>query len=134
MPEGKEKMDMMKVLTICEPFVTPIAERKKQFETRSYPTKYRGTLYIHTSKKIMADPVPDAKRKMPLGCIVIKATLTDCVEMTAEWIEKIKTEQPEEYAYGFYEVGRYAWKLENVEVIEPIPARGMLGIWNYKQQ
>ena len=121
-----------KCLTICEPFVTPIAEGKKRYETRSYPTRYRGTIYIHTSKRVMADPVPGAERKMPLGCIVIKATLTDCIKMTEEWIEKIRTESPDEYAFGFYEVGRYAWQLENVEVINPIAARGMLGIWNYK--
>ncbi|MDP5017672.1 MAG: hypothetical protein NWQ43_10280, partial [Dolichospermum sp.] len=31
---------------------------------------------------------------------------------------------------GLWEVGRYAWKLENVEILdEPIPARGMPGLW-----
>lgn len=123
----------MKVLTICEPYVSPIAQGEKHYETRSYPTRYRGEIYIHTSKKVMKDPVDGIEKIFPLGHIVIKATLTDCIQMTEEWIEKVKKESPEEYALGFYSVGRYAWRLENVETIEPIAARGMLGIWNYEK-
>ena len=33
---------------------------------------------------------------------------------------------------GHYEVGRYAWVLEDVEPITPIKVKGQLGIWNYK--
>ncbi|QFS49656.1 hypothetical protein GXM_07150 [Nostoc sphaeroides CCNUC1] len=30
-----------------------------------------------------------------------------------------------------WEVGRYAWKLENIQILtEPIPAKGYLGLWN----
>ena len=51
--------------------------------------------------------------------------------MTEEFIQKIKTETNES-DYGRYEVGRYAWKLELIEVLEePISAKGKLGIWNY---
>lgn len=121
----------MKVLTICEPYVTPIGRGVKHFETRSYPTNYRGVIYIHTSKRVMPDPVPGAETAYPLGCIVLRAELVNCIRMTEEFIRKVKEESPEEYAYGFYEVGRYAWELKNVEEITPIPARGMLGIWNY---
>ena len=52
--------------------------------------------------------------------------------MTEEFIQKIKTETNESN-YGRYEVGRYAWKLELIKVLEePIPAKGKLGIWNYE--
>ena len=37
----------------------------------------------------------------------------------------------EEYICGHYEVGRYAWIVEDVKVIEPIEAKGILGLWNY---
>jgi len=36
-----------------------------------------------------------------------------------------------EYKCGHYEVGRYAWILEDVEIIKPIKAKGKLGIWNF---
>ena len=54
--------------------------------------------------------------------------------MTEEFIQKIKNETNESN-YGRYEVGRYAWKLELIEVLEePIPAKGKLGIWNNEEE
>jgi len=44
-------------------------------------------------------------------------------------IKKNKTE----YICGHYEIGRYAWILDDVEIIEPIKAKGQLGIWNYNK-
>lgn len=120
----------MKVLTIKEPYVSPIAQGIKHYETRSWPTNYRGEIYIHTAKATLPDPVRGMKKVFPLGCIVLKARLTDCIRMdeafiaSLPWIEK---------QLGFYEPGRYAWKLEDIEIIAPIPARGQLGIWNYER-
>ena len=37
----------MKVITIKQPFATLIAEGMKQYEFRTWRTKYRGELYIH---------------------------------------------------------------------------------------
>lgn len=120
---------MAKALTIKEPYVTPIGLGKKRYETRSWPTNYRGPIYIHTAKTVMPDPVEGCERIFPLGCIVIKANLTDCIKMDQAFIDKIK-EDPDEYAFGFYEVGRYAWKLEDIEILEtPIKVNGKLGIW-----
>ena len=124
---------MKKVLTILEPYVSPIAQGKKHFETRSWPTNYRGTIYIHTGKKTMPDPVDGLEKIFPLGCIVIKAELTDCIPMDEKFISEIKKDEME-YKLGFYSVGRYAWKLENIEVIKPIPAKGKLGIWTYREE
>lgn len=122
----------MKVLTIKEPYVTPIALGKKHYETRSWKTNYRGPIYIHTAKTVMPDPVEGCEKIFPLGCIVLKANLTDCIKMDEEFIAKIK-QDPDEYAFGFYEVGRYAWKLEDVEVLDCFrEAKGKQGIWEVK--
>jgi hypothetical protein len=49
-----------------------------------------------------------------------------------ELIEKVKKNNTE-YICGRYEIGRYGWILEDIEVLdEPIKAKGQLGIWNYK--
>lgn len=122
----------MKVLTIKEPYVTPIALGKKHFETRSWGTKYRGEIYIHTAKTVMPDPVEGCEKIFPLGRIVLKAKLTDCIKMDEDFIESIR-KNPDEYAFGFYEVGRYAWKLEDIEIIDPIKVNGHQSIWNYKE-
>jgi hypothetical protein len=124
----------MKVITIKEPYVTPFAIGMKHYETRSWKTNYRGEIYIHTSKK-KDDTIPALEAIMetelfPLGCIVLKGNLTDCIKMDDEFIKGIKKD-PLEYISGFYKAGRYAWKIEDIEVIEPIKAKGSLGIWNY---
>lgn len=51
--------------------------------------------------------------------------------MDEDYVNNIKKNK-QEYLCGHYEVGRYGWVLELIEVLkEPIPAKGHLGIWNY---
>ena len=39
-----------------------------------------------------------------------------------------------ERAFGDYSEGRYIWLLENVKLLpEPIPAKGMLGLWEWDE-
>lgn len=118
----------MKVISIKEPYASLIMMKKKKIETRSFKTKYRGEIYIHASKTksnkeyLIDNPKP--------GYILCKCNLVDCIYMDEDFINKIKKE--EEYNYGLYEVGRYAWILDDIEKIEPIYAKGQLGIWNFK--
>ena len=53
------KEDNMKVLTIKQPWATLIMQGDKRFEFRSWKTKYRGELYIHTSSKVFNNPIVD---------------------------------------------------------------------------
>ena len=130
----------MKVLSIKEPFASLIKEKVKLIETRSWKTNYRGELYIHASlKKIdlkderikkLLKYIPN--KEMQYGKIICKCILTDCIYMDKNFIKEIKKDK-QEYLCGYYEIGRYAWKLEVIKVLkEPIIAKGRLGIWNYK--
>lgn len=78
----------------------------------------------------MPDPIEGIERIFPLGHIVLRATLTDCIPMDGEFLAEIE-KNPTEMALGFYSAGRYAWKLENIEVIDPIETAGHLGIWEF---
>ncbi len=55
---------------------------------------------------------------------------------TRSWklpINNMKENNYQEYICGEYSVGRYAWILENVELLDkPILAKGHLGVWNYE--
>ena len=42
----------MKVLTIKQPFTTLIAEGLKEYEFRTWKTKYRGEFLIHAGKGV----------------------------------------------------------------------------------
>ncbi len=130
----------MKVLSLLEPWASLINEKVKYIETRSWKTNYRGELYIHaSSKKLNNKQLIEYKDKLDIlnninfnyGHIICKCNLIDCVYMTEEFIEKVK-ENREEYISGGYEVGRYAWILEDIQTLEnPIKTKGKLGIWNY---
>lgn len=55
--------------------------------------------------------------------------------MTQDYIDSIKNNNYSEYICGKYEVGRYAWVLENIEKLDKqIFANGKLNIWNYKEE
>lgn len=67
------------------------------------------------------------------GYIICKCNLVDCIYMTEEFINDIKKNNKTEYLLGIYEVGRYAWLLEDITPIEKIESKGKLGIWTYKR-
>lgn len=126
----------MKVLSIKEPWASLIMNGTKKIETRSWKTKYRGEIYIHASlskTKITKPEVYELIKDMNFKCgyIICKCNLVDCIYMTDEYVNDMKTNHYEEYICGHYEVGRYAWIVEDVRVIEPIEAKGKLGLWNY---
>ena len=126
----------MKVITIREPFATLIKDKVKIYETRSWKTNYRGEIYIHAAKiRSKASNVSIAstylKSKENPEHIICKCLLKDCIYMDEDFISEVKKNK-EEYNSGHYEVGRYAWQLEVIEVLkEPIYAKGQLGIWNF---
>lgn len=128
----------MRVLSVKEPFATLIASGYKCIETRSWKTNYRGELFIHASgksidKKYLEDSyiskIIDGL-KMNYGNIICKVNLVDCIYMDEKFIEKIK-QNNKEYQLGVYEIGRYAWIIDNIELIYPIKAKGKLNIWKY---
>ncbi len=130
----------MKALSIKEPFASLILNKKKKIETRSFKTNYRGKLYIHAS--LSKNSVKDDKRLKKLlellpnnyefkyGKIICECNLVDCVFMDNEFIKKIKKNKIE-YLCGHYDIGRYAWILNDVKVVDEIPIKGKLGIWNF---
>jgi len=131
----------MKVISIKEPFATLIANGIKKIETRSWKTNYRGEIFIHASGKsidkefltndFIVDLIKDTD--MNFGNIICRCNLVDCVYMDEEFLEYIKHEQTE-YQLGKYKLGRYAWILEDVELIRPITKKGKLNIWNFDDE
>ena len=128
----------MKVLSLTEPYATLIKIGVKKIETRSWKTSYRGKLYIHASSTKIPKEYKNNKELMNLvnvnelnfGNIICSCNLVDCIEMTDKFIEEVKKNK-EEFICGVYKIGRYAWILEDIKVLEnPISAKGHLGIWN----
>ena len=125
----------MKAITIWQPYVQAIGLGLKRYETRSWATKYRGQIVIHASKRLL-----NKQRKLlaekygikdcPLGKVLLVADLTDCILMTEDFIQ---AQKKSELDFGNWQIGRYAWKLENIKFWEmPIEISGQQGLWNFK--
>src|SRR5918997_3663558 len=132
----------MKALTLTQPWSTLVALGVKKIETRSWSTPYRGRLAIHAAKGFPPDARLICRREpfkrvlmaagiesladLPLGVLLATVQLVDCVP-----IGKVRSQlSSEEYAFGDYSAGRWAWLLEDVQPLAvPVQARGMLGIW-----
>jgi hypothetical protein len=124
----------MKDLTLWQPYAQAIALGLKRYETRAWATKHRGRLAIHCSVKPMCKEYKELAKgyeisdKLEYGKIVVICDLEDCIFMTDEFIKQ----QPKaEIDFGDWRVGRYAWKLRVVKILEePIAAKGVQGLWN----
>ena len=125
----------MKVLTIKQPWATLIMQGKKQFEFRSWQTKYRGELLIHAGKGMDKEAIKRLEKylpsNLPQGKILGKVILTDCIKMTAAFKEKLLNENSDIYTESSFQEN-YGWKLDDVQVFdEPIDANGHLSLWEY---
>ena len=105
-------MQIVKALSLKQPWANMIAAGQKTIETRKWATDYRGQLLIVSSK------TPDIP---PAGFAVAIATLIDCRPMTSA----------DEYAAQcrLYS-GAYAWVLHDIRRVKPFPVRGQLVIYD----
>lgn len=131
----------MKALSLWQPWATLVALGKKRIETRSWGTDYRGPLAIHATKTIRKECLVVMKRRvfvdalhmdpddLPLGVIVAIVDLVGC-EQIMPWSELPPSP---EFDFGNYTAGRFMWSLADVqELDEPVPARGLQGLWEWQ--
>ena len=124
----------MKVITIKQPFASLIAEGLKEYEFRTWKTKYRGEIFIHAGKGIDKKAMKKFEEyglEYPSGCIIAKANLSDCIKVDDELRKVLFEKNPKVYnsIIKHVEWEGYGFKLDNIEKIEPIPAKGKLSIW-----
>lgn len=129
----------MKALSLLQPWASLVAVGAKRFETRSFPTGYRGVIAIHASRskpsrRIKFDPATALEidavlghdwDALPLGKIIAVTRIVGCQPTPGP------AEAATEYEFGDYGLDRFVWSLEKPILVldPPIPARGMLGIW-----
>ena len=126
----------MKVITIKQPFASLIAAGIKEFEFRTWKTKYRGEILIHAGKGIDRKAMKKFEcygLEYPSGAIIARVNLTDCVTVDDKFRNVLKEKNELVYSsiVKHTEWNGYGFKLENVTKIDPIPAKGKLSIWEY---
>lgn len=121
----------MKALSIKQPWAYLIVQGLKDVENRDWATQYRGPLLVHASKYTDDGSIAGAKaimdrldipwparatvpQVMALGAIVGMVEIVDCVsESDSPWF-----------------VGEYGFVLRNPRIIQPIPYKGRLGLYD----
>ena len=125
----------MKVITIKQPWATLIAKRYKEYEFRTWKTKYRGDILIHAGKGIDKEAMTrfkDLNLDYPKGCIIAKAKITDCIYVDDDFRKKVIPKNPNVYkGLNKTEWKGYGFKIEKVEEIKPIEINGKLSLWEY---
>lgn len=139
----------MKAISIWQPYASLIVTGHKFTETRGWPAPKSligSRIAIASTKKVrpeqcavMQDPefrryydetgLPEIE-DLPHGYVLGMVTLHSCAPITEEDLEDITDE---ERLYGWWEIGRYAWRLRHPEEIkEPVSVRGAQGVWDWR--
>ncbi len=148
----------MKAISIWQPWASAIAVGTKHYETRSweFPKSMEGEIIaIHASKRCQGEErelatelrffginigFEPSTEKPPLGSIVAVGRLVECVYTEAlygDWFApsyNMDNPREVEYLLGNFAPGRFAWKLEDVVRLAPIPCIGRQGFWNLEPE
>ena len=147
----------MKAISMTQPWATLLAIGANVIETRGWSTRYRGPLAIHAAKNFppgaralcrespfretLAAAGYSDDRKLPLGAIIARAELVEVMSFDATSAESIRarskegTLPPHEAEFGDFSAGRFGFVVRDVcKLSSPIPARGMLSLWEVPQE
>lgn len=150
----------MKALTLWQPWASLVATGHKEIETRSWSTKFRGEIAIHSAAKLPPKWLGASRHYRPFRDELADAlnVRRDCDDRGGMHVDSAVNALPfgsvlciarlvaveeitadvrqaitdKELIFGNYEDGRYAWFFEMGEVFdEPIPAKGNRMLWNW---
>lgn len=126
----------MKAITIKQPFATLIAEGMKQYEFRTWKTKYRGKILIHAGKSVDKEALKKYEHlnlDYPSGSIIAVAELADCVLIDSEARKMLEKKNPIVYSNVIQNKDwkGYGFQLKNIEKVRSIKATGKLSLWDY---
>ena len=111
----------MKALSIHPYFAGLIFAKKKTVEVRTWKTDYRGDLLICSTSKKVKDTIP--------GHALCVAKLVDVVPLEKKHCKGAYIRE-KDFTAGDFD-GCYAWILDDIRYIKPIPLKGKLSLWNY---
>jgi len=131
-------------ITLWQPWATLIAIKAKPWETRGKPPPKKligQRIAIHAAARkmrasdydddtfaamteVLEEDWPHWFHELPLGVVVCTAILSEARPVEAVYPKDL---------FGDYRPGRWAWKLDDVVPIDPVPAKGQqLWGWPWK--
>ncbi|SDD63224.1 ASCH domain-containing protein [Sporomusa acidovorans] len=114
----------------------------------TYRETFHSALWPNMTKQELMLNGYGRTKLLPVGAVIAIADLVDCQRVVLRVKMKNSGQFVINYAelenrnkvagneldFGDYEHNRYAWILENVRRIEPVPARGMQRLWEWNSQ
>jgi len=121
----------VKALTICQPYAHLIYLKEKRVENRTWPTRYRGRMYIHAgkSREWLSEGDMDRYPNMAFGAVIATAKLIDCLRFDLIQAGDYDTRYPWLRTHE-HTNGPWCLILDSVCPIGPWPYRGAQGLFN----
>jgi hypothetical protein len=107
----------MKALSIHPTFAMNIFCGLKTVECRTWKTDYRGDILICSTNKKIKGTIP--------GHALCVVNLKDIVPFERKHLKAACMYSNE------YQDGCYAWLLDNLRFVRPVPVKGKLSLWDY---
>ena len=124
-------IDILKCLSVSQPFADLIISGKKIIELRNWNTNFRGEFLIHAPIKIRINDYDrlKIKKKLVTGAIVGKAELYDVKKY--DLIKEIKKDQKFHFSSKKFNGKTFGFMLKNSKSLRiPIPWKGQLGFFD----
>lgn len=109
----------MKALSVHPSFAMNFFCGKKTVECRTWSTDYRGDVLICSTNKKIKGTIP--------GHALCVMRLVDIVPFEKKHL-KDACMYPEEF-----QPGCYAWIMDNLRFVRPVPVKGKLSLWEYNE-
>ena len=139
--------NILYALSLTQPWATLAVLALKEWETRSWSTRFRGNVYIHAAKNfpkwareclnypVFKDALAPfgytSSTQFPIGQIIGKVEIVGC-EPTRNVEPRISQR---ERAFGDYSDGRFAFEMRSPKHFRKyIDCRGALGFWKVPQE
>lgn len=127
---------MLRAVSIKQPWVELILRGVKTIEVRSWPTSYRGELWLHAGLRSESVLTPCGGPSvevdgLPVGAIVGRCEIVDCVAFDDHSWHAWKSRH---LVPGALAGRRFAWMLQKAERQPSVPFRGRLGIMRIPQE
>jgi hypothetical protein len=116
-------------LSVRQPWAELIVSGRKSIEVRSWPTVYRGRIWIHAPQRSYPEEerafgLVDLPKGQFVGSVNLCATVRFDLDRWELWRDK-------HLNHGEYEPGQYAWILNAPNRFKhPVPGRGQLNLFH----
>jgi len=135
---------IIRCISLWQPWASLMACGVKRFETRSWPTKIRGEVFIHAAGTLKGLQIVEAGPAwlreameealgpwqkwgggLPFGALVARGELVRCVPA----VDALR-EDPGQEPFGDFTPGRFVHVYAGLREIWPVPTKGRQGFWS----